>query len=103
MTDSASDEEALAATARVLSDEGLEAKSYVADIVDERQCKAFVEACVAEYGRIDVLINNVGIANADSDVESVTDADVKAWAGKTLPTLQEHLSMAKDTESKLGK
>jgi len=38
--------------------------------------------------------------DASKDCE---DADVKAWAGKTLPTLQEHLSMAKDTESKLGK
>lgn len=26
------------------------------------------------------------------------DADVKAWAGKTLPTLQHHLEMAKDLE-----
>ena len=30
-----------------------------------------------------------------------TDADVKGWAGKTLPTLQEHLRLAKDVSSKL--
>jgi putative membrane protein len=36
---------------------------------------------------------------ASNDAE---DADLKAWAGKTLPTLQEHLKMAKDTQSKLG-
>lgn len=29
------------------------------------------------------------------------DADVKAWAGKTLPTLQQHQQMAKDISSKL--
>jgi putative membrane protein len=29
------------------------------------------------------------------------DEDVKAWAAKTLPTLQKHLEMAKDIESKL--
>ena len=31
------------------------------------------------------------------------DADLKSWAGKTLPTLQHHLEMAKDVQSKLGK
>jgi putative membrane protein len=30
------------------------------------------------------------------------DADLKAWAGKTLPTLQDHLKMAQDTASKVG-
>src|SRR5262249_51808111 len=29
--------------------------------------------------------------------KSGKDADVKAWASKTLPTLEEHLKMAKDT------
>jgi hypothetical protein len=27
---------------------------------------------------------------------------LKAWAGKTLPTLQDHLKMAQDTASKVG-
>src|SRR5690242_904458 len=30
------------------------------------------------------------------------DPDLKAFAGKTLPTLQEHLKMARDTHSKLS-
>jgi putative membrane protein len=32
---------------------------------------------------------------------SATDGDVKAWAAKTLPTLQEHLAMAKDVAGKV--
>jgi hypothetical protein len=28
---------------------------------------------------------------------------LKAWAQKTLPTLQEHLKMARDINAKLGK
>jgi len=31
-----------------------------------------------------------------------TDADLKAWAAKTLPTLQEHQQMAKSTSGKVG-
>ena len=31
------------------------------------------------------------------------DADVKAFAAKTLPTLKEHLSMAEDLQKKVGK
>jgi putative membrane protein len=30
------------------------------------------------------------------------DPDLKAFAAKTLPTLQDHLKMAKETQSKLG-
>lgn len=37
-------------------------------------------------------------ASKDAD-----DADLKAWAGKTLPTLQHHLEMAKDIDGKLKK
>lgn len=33
--------------------------------------------------------------------KSAKDADLKAWATKTLPTLQEHLKMAKDTQKKV--
>ena len=32
---------------------------------------------------------------------NLTDPDMRAWATKTLPVLQDHLRMAKTTESKL--
>ncbi len=31
------------------------------------------------------------------------DAETKAWAAKTLPTLQEHQKMAKEIHAKTGK
>jgi putative membrane protein len=33
---------------------------------------------------------------------SASDDDLKAWVGKTLPTLEEHLKMAKSTATKVG-
>jgi len=34
--------------------------------------------------------------------KSAKDPDLKAWVTKTLPTLQDHLKMAKDTQKKVG-
>lgn len=36
------------------------------------------------------------------EAKSGKDPDVKAWAEKTLPTLQEHLKMAQDISAKVG-
>jgi putative membrane protein len=40
------------------------------------------------------------VAEFDKASTSATDADIKAWAGKTLPTLQEHLAAAKEIARK---
>ena len=42
-----------------------------------------------------------GVASFDKASTSATDADVKAWAGKTLPTLKAHQAMAHDIASKM--
>jgi len=41
------------------------------------------------------------VALFESASKSSTDKDLKEWATKTLPTLQEHLKTAKDVEGKL--
>jgi putative membrane protein len=41
------------------------------------------------------------VAEFDKASTSATDADLKAWAGRTLPTLKEHLEMAKQTARKV--
>jgi putative membrane protein len=37
------------------------------------------------------------------EAKSGKDSDARAWAEKTLPTLQEHLKMATELHAKLGK
>lgn len=41
------------------------------------------------------------VAAFDKASTSATDTDLKAWAGKTLPTLKEHLEQAKTTARKV--
>src|SRR6185437_1837064 len=42
------------------------------------------------------------VAKFKKESTSGKNADLKAWAGKTLPTLQDHLKMAEDTAAKVG-
>ncbi|HEX8411932.1 MAG TPA: DUF4142 domain-containing protein [Thermoanaerobaculia bacterium] len=41
------------------------------------------------------------VADFDRASTTATDADLKGWAGKTLPILQEHLRMAKEVAGKV--
>ena len=55
-------------TVRMISAEGGEAAAHEADLTDEGQCAAMVEATLARFGRVDVLDNNVGIASVHTAV-----------------------------------
>lgn len=41
------------------------------------------------------------VSDFEAEAKDGSDADVKAWASKTLPTLKKHLEMAKETQGKL--
>ena len=43
------------------------------DVADEAQIQAMVSACVAEHGRVDILVNNVGVAIHGSVTALSTD------------------------------
>jgi putative membrane protein len=55
--------------------------------------KAYIQAMVADH--------NKDVAAFTRASKSAKDADLKAWAGKTLPTLQDHQKMAKDLSAKV--
>jgi NAD(P)-dependent dehydrogenase (short-subunit alcohol dehydrogenase family) len=56
-------------TADIIKGEGGDAVAYRADVSKAADVAAMVEACAAAYGRIDVLDNNVGIAEVGGVVE----------------------------------
>jgi NAD(P)-dependent dehydrogenase (short-subunit alcohol dehydrogenase family) len=60
-------------TARMVRDEGGEAIAFAADVTDEQQCRAMVDAAVSKFGRLDLLDNNVGIASTGSVVAEEPD------------------------------
>jgi NAD(P)-dependent dehydrogenase (short-subunit alcohol dehydrogenase family) len=53
--------ESAAATAEGICADGGIAAGCTADVSDSEQVDAFVENCVALYGRVDVLVNNAGV------------------------------------------
>jgi len=63
-------------TAALIRKEGGECRAVRADVTREDDCRAFVEGCVAEFGRIDVLHNNVGIGTGDGGLSRLTE---EAW------------------------
>jgi len=47
-------------TAEWIATEGGESLAFAADVTLSEDCKAMAGTCIARYGRIDILVNNVG-------------------------------------------
>ncbi len=65
-----------AETAAMIEAEGGTAVPFAADVTREEDCREMVAACVGEFGRVDVLHNNVGIGAGDT---GVTHLERDAW------------------------
>ena len=51
-------------TAQLVRDAGRRVLAVATDVADPDQCQALVDAAMAEFGRVDVLVNNAGIGTA---------------------------------------
>jgi NAD(P)-dependent dehydrogenase (short-subunit alcohol dehydrogenase family) len=66
---------AVAETVQIITGEGGKATAFTADVSQAEQVQAMVAACLKTHGRIDVLDNNVGIA----EMGSVVDVSETSW------------------------
>ena len=53
--------------------EGGAGVAHEADVTSEAACAAMIETCAAQYGRIDILHNNVGIGAGDRGPSNMTE------------------------------
>jgi NAD(P)-dependent dehydrogenase (short-subunit alcohol dehydrogenase family) len=58
-----------------IASSGGEARFQVLDVTSESQWQATIEATLAAYGKIDVLINNAGVSGSDPDKLSLATWD----------------------------
>jgi NAD(P)-dependent dehydrogenase (short-subunit alcohol dehydrogenase family) len=64
------------ATAQLIRDEGGTCLTVRADVTEPDQCAAAVAATVAAWGRLDALVNNVGVGGPPGNA---VDVDIEAW------------------------
>ena len=68
------DETAAQITESAITEAGGEASIYVADVAHESGCRELVEAAVKSYGKLDILMNSVGILGRGSVMEIEEDS-----------------------------
>jgi NAD(P)-dependent dehydrogenase (short-subunit alcohol dehydrogenase family) len=60
-------------TARLIEEAGRKAVAVACDIREEEQCRGLIDRAVAEFGRIDVLVNNAAFQMAQPDgIEAIS-------------------------------
>ena len=62
-------------TLAMIREEGGEASVFVGDVTSNADCQGMAEAAMSRYGKLNILINNVGISGPGS----VTDVDEDLW------------------------
>ena len=64
-----------------LKAEGIDAKGYIADLMDRKQVKKLAADVMEEFGRIDVLVNNASMVQVgmEEDFSGFLDMTYESW------------------------
>lgn len=62
-------------TARLVEAAGRRAILVAGDLAEPAHCRAIVERAIAEFGRIDVLVNNAAFQMSHESIEEIPDAE----------------------------
>ena len=65
--------EQMAGTATLVEEAGRRVYTRKTDVADPEQCQHLVDSAIAEFGRVDVLINNAGVGTAVPATREVPD------------------------------
>ena len=66
----------LEGTVRMCASLGVNASAVVADVADDSACRSLAADVLDQHGRVDILVNNVGVTGPAG---SVVDIDLDAW------------------------
>lgn len=69
----------------------------------DRLSKASGAAFDREYAKMMVKDHEQDVAGFKRESQQAPDPDLKAWAAKTLPTLEDHLKSIKQIESQVAR
>jgi NAD(P)-dependent dehydrogenase (short-subunit alcohol dehydrogenase family) len=86
------DVDAAEETARLIAAEGGVTQIYDGDVSDRASCEAIVERTVEGFGRLDILVNNVGLTGPRGDAIEVDDL---AWDSAMRVNVASMMLMAK--------
>lgn len=86
------DVDAAEETARLIAAEGGVTQIYDGDVSDRASCEAIVERTVEGFGRLDILVNNVGLTGPRGDAVEVDDL---AWDSAMRVNVASMMLMAK--------
>jgi NAD(P)-dependent dehydrogenase (short-subunit alcohol dehydrogenase family) len=101
----------LGATADLVSAAGRRVLSVQTDVTDPDQCQAMVDAAMAEFGHVDVLVNNAGIGTAvpatretPEEFRAVVDVNLHGsyWAAQACAKVMQPGSSIVNISSILG-
>ncbi|MFT9846322.1 SDR family NAD(P)-dependent oxidoreductase [Aneurinibacillus sp. REN35] len=59
-----------------LKESGVDARGYVADLMDRDQVRTLVRSVLNDFGRIDILVNNAGMAQVGSPEKFISFAEL---------------------------